>query len=536
MRAKRKEEIEQRLTTGRTPRPPDGLLERLHKDIPQGLSYENIARVRPAAPGWQRSWAVAASVLVLVSMSYVMLRVAQLSRRSENAESIQTDASRNAIPSAEMRQDAPRSNVSLLPPVTDATSAGTSVETSVSDEADRKLSDEAKNQSLEKRAGVKEETQSQDAFASELEAYGKVSAGQGPQAKDDRDQMAAKARSDALEDFVEGKAVEGADEAILGGVVAEAAATPVTNQRQVPATAVMAPRPQESQPAAPSPSRRMERERQATNEVAYPSNYGGGELVDAEADPVSSFGLRVATGSFKSVKRSLDAGTLPPPSSVHVEELVNYFDRDGRGPVTGDFAIAAEGAPVPLSGEKGRMLLRIAVRARDSRQAGSEVVARSAKASVEFDPLIVAAYRLIGYEDGTAARALTTSSDIPAGHTVVALYEIQLQEPLDQTDRVATVRLHYRKTTPRGKESTIEHDVRAADFSERWESASSELKLVSLVAKWGEILKKSSWAQNVDPAALVSTARLLSQQSGGNRALAEFVALTARTAKLLQGE
>ena len=46
---------------------------------------------------------------------------------------------------------------------------------------------------------------------------------------------------------------------------------------------------------------------------------------DAKAEPLSTFSIDVDTASYSNVRRFLDAGQLPPPDAVRIEELLNYF-------------------------------------------------------------------------------------------------------------------------------------------------------------------------------------------------------------------
>ncbi len=45
-------------------------------------------------------------------------------------------------------------------------------------------------------------------------------------------------------------------------------------------------------------------------------------------NPLATFSLDVDTGSYANVRRFLNQGLLPPPDSVRVEEMVNYFPSD----------------------------------------------------------------------------------------------------------------------------------------------------------------------------------------------------------------
>ncbi len=60
-------------------------------------------------------------------------------------------------------------------------------------------------------------------------------------------------------------------------------------------------------------------------------------------DPLSTFSIDVDTASYANVRRFLNAGTLPPPDAVRIEELINYFRFDYPAP--------AAGAPVSITTE-----------------------------------------------------------------------------------------------------------------------------------------------------------------------------------------
>lgn len=50
------------------------------------------------------------------------------------------------------------------------------------------------------------------------------------------------------------------------------------------------------------------------------------EFVSAKEQPLSTFSADVDTASYSNVRRFLRDGTLPPPSAVRIEEMLNYFD------------------------------------------------------------------------------------------------------------------------------------------------------------------------------------------------------------------
>ena len=65
-------------------------------------------------------------------------------------------------------------------------------------------------------------------------------------------------------------------------------------------------------------------------------------------NPLSTFSVDVDTASYSNLRRFLNAGTLPPPDTVRIEEMINYFsydypDPEGEQP----FSFHAEVAQAP---------------------------------------------------------------------------------------------------------------------------------------------------------------------------------------------
>jgi hypothetical protein len=55
-------------------------------------------------------------------------------------------------------------------------------------------------------------------------------------------------------------------------------------------------------------------------------------FLEVTQNPLSTFSIDVDTASYANVRRFLDRGELPPKDAVRIEELVNYFDYDYKGP------------------------------------------------------------------------------------------------------------------------------------------------------------------------------------------------------------
>ena len=115
-----------------------------------------------------------------------------------------------------------------------------------------------------------------------------------------------------------------------------------------------------------------------------------------------------------------------------------------------------------------------------------QTVALDAKVQVDFDPAIVATYRLIGYENRAVADQdfrdpNLDAGAIGAGHAVTALYAIDLRDGFSRDDSLGSVRLRW--TEPGAtKESSLKRDIGATDLAERFEAADPTLRLDAIVA------------------------------------------------------
>jgi Ca-activated chloride channel family protein len=70
------------------------------------------------------------------------------------------------------------------------------------------------------------------------------------------------------------------------------------------------------------------------NTAQYDS-YVENEFSATNSDPLSTFSVDVDTASYSNVRRFLNEGHLPPPGSVRIEELINYFSYDYPLPASG---------------------------------------------------------------------------------------------------------------------------------------------------------------------------------------------------------
>jgi Ca-activated chloride channel family protein len=127
-----------------------------------------------------------------------------------------------------------------------------------------------------------------------------------------------------------------------------------------------------------------------------------------------------------------------------------------------------------------------------------QTVALDARAQVEFDPEVVGAYRLLGYENRAIAdRDFTNDSveagAIGAGHTVTALYAVQLREDVGPETRLATVRLRW--TDPdRGGADEVSRVIRTGELARTFRATDPHFRFDAVVAATAELLHGSPWS------------------------------------------
>lgn len=186
-----------------------------------------------------------------------------------------------------------------------------------------------------------------------------------------------------------------------------------------------------------------------------------------------------------------------------------------------------------------------------------QTIAKDVKIQVEFNPAVVAAYRLVGYENRLLAKEdfnndKVDAGDIGAGHTVTALYEVVpvgVEPPVtgsvdalkyqtvkapnakSQTPNNAemlTVKIRYKE--PAGDVSSkLEFPLR--DTGAAFASASPDFKFAAAVAAFGMVLRDSPHKGTSTMADVTAWGREgLADDTGGYRA--EFLSLVERAATI----
>ncbi len=161
-----------------------------------------------------------------------------------------------------------------------------------------------------------------------------------------------------------------------------------------------------------------------------------------------------------------------------------------------------------------------------------EVIAKDVKVQVEFDPKVVRRYRLVGYENRDIAdkdfrEDKVDAGEIGAGHSVTALYEVELAQPRAS---LGTVRI--RAKTPTGTEAAEQAFPFAPEMMRAsLEAASADFRFALAVAATADVLRMSPSAQKWN---LATVQKLAEGATEGQAERAEFVQLLSR-ARALRG-
>src|SRR5437667_4482749 len=138
--------------------------------------------------------------------------------------------------------------------------------------------------------------------------------------------------------------------------------------------------------------------------------------------PWSSVPLVVNSASYLDVRRSINAGLLPPRESVRIEGMINHFPYEYPQPTAGEpFSLNLDVVTCPW--EPTHRLVRIGLKGHQD-----VAVRADSRIEVEFNPRRVASYRLIGYDrqktETQNSNEENGSHSMAAGYTLTTLYEV----------------------------------------------------------------------------------------------------------------
>ena len=244
---------------------------------------------------------------------------------------------------------------------------------------------------------------------------------------------------------------------------------------------------------APNPSRDF---------GAAPYNdVGEHPFVSVSSNPRSSFPIVVTSASYSEVLQSINAGILPPKNTVRIEQMINYFNYDYPGPPADEpFSVNVDVVSCPW--EQSHRLMRIGLKGRkaSSDVHSANIIARDTKIDIEFNPVRVGSYRLIGYDRRSVQgensnREGARDHGIAAGYTVTALYELvpvaQQFITRQEAQTLLSAKLRFKKPDGNGEVQSIERSVTDdwVDFAQ----AHPDLKFAAAVAEFGMILCDSGY-------------------------------------------
>ena len=267
---------------------------------------------------------------------------------------------------------------------------------------------------------------------------------------------------------------------------------------------------------------RMQPDQFAPVEAEDAARLGQNEKVEADAGPYaftgerpfvsvmgrprSSVPLVVNSASYLDVRRSIDAGLLPPRESVRIEGMINHFSYEYPQPTAdGSFSLNLDVVTCPW--EPTHRLVRIGLKGHQD-----VAVRADSRIEVEFNPRRVASYRLIGYdrqknETQNSDEANGGSHPLATGYTLTTLYEVvplkrvgtapHTQMPTvaeEASEPLLTAKLQLKT---RGNDAAVGLIQRAlSDSGFDFAAAPSDLKFAAAVAGFGMILRDSEYKGN----------------------------------------
>jgi Ca-activated chloride channel family protein len=163
-----------------------------------------------------------------------------------------------------------------------------------------------------------------------------------------------------------------------------------------------------------------------------------------------------------------------------------------------------------------------------------EVVARDAKAQVEFDPSVVERYRLLGYEKRDVADQDFRNDDVDggevgAGHSVTVLYELKLRG--ENPTRLGSVTVRYADPDT-GSPTEQRGEVGSEDLRDRFDAASPRFQVAVLAARFAEHLRGSYWVKGERLGDVVAAAERLPQHALRESQTSELLGLMRQAAAL----
>ena len=165
-----------------------------------------------------------------------------------------------------------------------------------------------------------------------------------------------------------------------------------------------------------------------------------------------------------------------------------------------------------------------------------QTVALDARVQVEFDPAVVAAYRLIGFENRAIDDDDFRDDDVDAGaigagHSVTALYAIRFVEEAGPQGRLGTVSLRWiDPQSTRARE--LVHDVDRSDLARDFGATAPAFQLDAIVVAAAERFKANGYDEGYRLHDVANLAFSVAEGLPSTPEVADFLTFIERAARL----
>lgn len=260
--------------------------------------------------------------------------------------------------------------------------------------------------------------------------------------------------------------------------------------------------------------------------------------------PKSCFEINSQDASWHAFRRAVtESNSLPSPQSVRVEQFVNHFrySLPQPGPDDGAISVSVQVGRHPWA--PGMVLAKIGLRAQSGET--GKIVAKNALAEVSFNPELIKAYRLIGYEKLLSTGDLTSSqpiqpSDISANSEVVVLYELALANPsganwsesaVDNLPLWFSVNVEYTDVQTDAPFRNTFYTDPQSDSVLNQTALDPDFKFAAAVALFAQILQKSNY---LGTGSFDTVSQLLKDSVGDEEQRKDFANLVQKTIETSQ--
>jgi Ca-activated chloride channel homolog len=164
-----------------------------------------------------------------------------------------------------------------------------------------------------------------------------------------------------------------------------------------------------------------------------------------------------------------------------------------------------------------------------SQQVGGmlEVVAKDVKVQVDFDPAIVASYRLIGYENRDIAdrdfrNDKVDAGEVGAGHAVTAMYDVVLKSAASSP---VVVRLRHKTPDAKKDDAATEttYSMSPESVFASFDQAPQTFRFASAVTGFAEILRQSPHAKDYTLADVAQVAKSAAADARDQQEMVDLV-------------